>query len=119
MFPRRKALTTFESRLDRRRAAPPTVAGEIILNEELTPSGNTVIQNIGTGDTGSATITRRSSGEGGLTIQYADDEGPSATYPLPGRSSFFNRFAHQLRQIKPGNNRIDEPVNLLSDILSF
>jgi hypothetical protein len=104
-----------EARLDRRRADTPTVA-EIILNEELTPSGNTVIQNIGTGDTGSATITRRSSGEG--ATYYDDDEGPSATYPLPGRDLPFNRFGTPASRPDPVITAPDEPVNLLSDILA-
>ena len=109
-FPPAESTYDLESRLDRRRAGPPTVA-EIILNEELTPSGSTVIQNIGTGDTGSATITRR---DGSDDVTYlADDEGPSAVYPDPERDLPFNRFGTPTSRVLPSTG---EPIDLIGMI---
>jgi len=111
-FPPAESTYDLESRLDRRRAGPPTVA-EIILNEELTPSDSTVIQNIGTGDTGGATITRRS---GSDDVTYlADDEGPSAVYPYPERDLPFNRLGTPTSRPAPAATST-APVDLTAGV---
>ena len=96
LVPSTESTYDLESRLDRRRAAPPTVA-EIILNEELTPSGNTVIQNIGTGDTGSATIQRNAPSLG-TSLEDLERSG--------ARSDFLMDIIEELRRTNP----LDEPV---------